>query len=92
MMILNVFIPSKFVIAAHGTLTEKQKKSETFRPSVDGLLEDYLSGGQSNRLVSLIGVGSCRFGLGFKEVDKESSQDERYNRDSTNGKFYNIES
>lgn len=43
MMAINVFIPSKFVIAAHGALAEKQNKTENFRPSVDGLLENYLS-------------------------------------------------
>lgn len=43
MFTLNVFIPSRFVLAAHGVMAEKRKKNEFFRPSVEGILEDFLS-------------------------------------------------
>ncbi|XP_053992011.1 uncharacterized protein LOC128883542 isoform X2 [Hylaeus volcanicus] len=43
MLHLNVFIPSRFVLAAHGVMAEKRKKDNFFKPSVEGMLENFLS-------------------------------------------------
>jgi hypothetical protein len=34
----------RFVLAAHGVMAERRKKDNFFKPSVEGMLENFLSG------------------------------------------------
>lgn len=50
---VRMLICPRFVLTAHGVMAEKRKKNEFFRPSVEGILEDFLSGMRTASLLLL---------------------------------------